>query len=93
MRAIWNDRVLAESDATILVEGDTYFPPESVHRDHLRDSGRTSIHSWMGTAVHYTVTVDGEDNVDAAWFFPDPLPPAHEIAGYIAFRQGVRVEP
>lgn len=93
MRAVWNDRVIAESDETIEVEGNQYFPPDSVHREYLTTSETTTICPWKGTAAYYSVTVDGEVNQDAAWFYPEPLAAASQIADYVAFWKGVRVEP
>lgn len=93
MRAVWNDRVIAESDETIEVEGNQYFPPDSVHREYLTASDTTTICPWKGTAAYYSVTVDGEVNQDAAWYYPEPLAAASQIADYVAFWKGVRVEP
>ncbi len=93
MRAVWNDRVIAESDDTIEVEGNQYFPPGSVRPEHLEPSDTRTICPWKGTASYYTVAVDGERNPDAAWCYAEPLPAAAAIAGYVAFWKGVRVEP
>lgn len=93
MRAVWNDRVIAESDDTVEVEGNQYFPPESLNREYLSPSDTTTICSWKGTAAYYTITVDGEVNKDAAWYYPEPLAAAAQIADYVAFWKGVRVEP
>lgn len=91
-RAIWNGAVIAESDATIVVEGNHYFPPEAVKREYLRDSQTHTVCSWKGTASYYDVVVNGEVNRDAAWYYPAPKEAAKQIAGYIAFWRGVKVE-
>jgi uncharacterized protein (DUF427 family) len=93
MKAIWNDTVIAESDRTRVVEGNHYFPPDAVRREHLRPSAMHTVCSWKGTASYYDVVVDGKANADAAWYYPEPKPAAAEIAGWIAFWHGVRVEP
>ncbi|WP_298407120.1 DUF427 domain-containing protein [uncultured Chloroflexus sp.] len=92
-RAIWNGAVIAESNATIVVEGNHYFPPEAVKREYLRDSQTHTVCSWKGTASYYDVVVNGEVNRDAAWYYPAPKEAAKQIAGYIAFWRGVKVEP
>jgi uncharacterized protein (DUF427 family) len=89
--ASWNGKVLAQSDATIVVEGNHYFPPESVVEGVLKGSETHSICPWKGTASYYSVVVDGDTNVDAAWYYPDPKEAASEIAGYVAFWRGVAV--
>jgi uncharacterized protein (DUF427 family) len=91
-RAIWNRTVLAESQATKVVEGNHYFPPESIDQSYFRPSQTHTVCGWKGTASYYDVIVNGENNRDAAWFYPDPLPAAAEIAGYVAFWKGVKVE-
>ena len=91
-RAVWNGVVIAQSDATIVVEGNHYFPPESVDSARLRASTTHTVCPWKGTASYHDVVVDGEVNKDAAWFYPDPKPAAAQIAGYIAFWRGVQVE-
>ncbi len=91
-RAIWNGAIIAESDATIVVEGNHYFPPDSVRREYLRESQTHTVCSWKGTASYYDVVVDGEVNRDAAWYYPAPKDAAKQIAGYIAFWRGVKVE-
>jgi uncharacterized protein (DUF427 family) len=91
-RAIWNGAVLAESDDTVLVEGNHYFPPESVHREYLRPSDTHTVCGWKGTASYYHVEVNGRENPDAAWYYPDPLPAAENIADRVAFWKGVKVE-
>lgn len=91
-RAVWNGAVIAESSATIVVEGNHYFPPESVRREYLRDSQTHTVCPWKGTASYYDVVVNGQVNRDAAWYYPTPKEAARQIAGYIAFWRGVRIE-
>ena len=91
-RAIWNGVVIAESDATVVVEGNHYFPPQAVKREHLSASASHTVCPWKGTASYYDVVVDGSTNKDAAWYYPEPKAAARQIAGYIAFWRGVRVE-
>jgi uncharacterized protein (DUF427 family) len=92
-RAIWNGAVLAESQATRVVEGNHYFPPDSINRSYFRPSQTQTVCGWKGTASYYDVIVNCESNRDAAWFYANPLPAAAEIAAYVAFWKGVRVEP
>jgi thioredoxin len=91
IRATWNGAVLAESDQTVKVEGNHYFPPESVRHEYLHDSATHTRCFWKGTASYYDVVVDDKTNADAAWYYPDPSPPAAGIAGHVAFWHGVRV--
>jgi uncharacterized protein (DUF427 family) len=91
-RAVWNGQVLAESEHTVKVEGNHYFPPESLNHALLRTSGTRSVCPWKGTASYYTVTVDGAENEDAAWYYPSPSPAADEIRDHVAFWRGVTVE-
>ncbi len=90
--ATWNDATIAESDATVVVERNVYFPRDAVDMTMLEDSGTTSHCPWKGTARYYTVCVDGKRNLDAAWYYPEPLPAAKAITGHIAFWKGVRVD-
>ena len=92
LRAMWNGAVLAESDQTEIVEGNHYFPPESVNRQNLRESQTHTECGWKGTASYYDIEVNGQVNKDAAWYYPQPKPAAQNIAGYIAFWKGVAVE-
>jgi uncharacterized protein (DUF427 family) len=92
MKAIWNDVVVAESDRTVVVEGNHYFPPDAVHQEFFRESKTHTVCGWKGTASYYDVVVNGQENKDAAWYYPTPLPAASNIAGYVAFWKGVRVE-
>jgi len=91
-RAIWNDQVLAESDDTVVVEGNHYFPAESISRDFFRDSPATTHCGWKGTAKYYDVVVNGKTNEQAAWYYADPKPEAEKIRGRVAFWKGVRVD-
>lgn len=91
MKAIWNGKVIAESDDTIVVEGNHYFPPESVDKTLLKDSATSTFCSWKGTASYYSIVVDGAENTDAAWYYASPGKAAQEIAGRIAFWRGVSV--
>lgn len=91
-KAIWNNKVLAESDKTIVVEGNHYFPPEAVHQEFFRESTTHTVCSWKGTASYFDVVVDGQVNKDAAWYYPAPKQAAHHIAGYVAFWRGVMVK-
>jgi uncharacterized protein (DUF427 family) len=91
MRAIWNEKIIAESDDTIVVEGNHYFPEDAVDEQYLRDSDHTSVCGWKGTAHYYTLSVDGKTNNNAAWYYPEPKAAASEIAGRIAFWKGVEV--
>ncbi len=91
VRAQWNGKVIAESDDTVMVEGNHYFPHDSVAEQYLRDSTTTSHCPWKGEAHYYSLEVDGETNRDAAWYYPDPKPAAAEIEDRIAFWKGVEV--
>ena len=93
MRAIWKGRVLAESDATRVVEGNHYFPPDSVRPEFFVESDTHTTCSWKGVASYKTIVVDGARNVDAAWYYPDPEPAAAEIRDHVAFWRGVEVLP
>lgn len=90
-RAIWNGVVLAESDDTVVVEGNHYFPGESLRDEFFLDSEATSVCPWKGRASYLTVEVDGAVNRDAAWYYPDPSRAARDITGRVAFWHGVRV--
>ena len=93
MRAVWKGQVLAESDETVVVEGNHYFPPEAVRREFFAASESHTTCPWKGLASYYTVTVDGASNSDAAWYYPEPKPEAAQIRDYVAFWRGVTVEP
>jgi uncharacterized protein (DUF427 family) len=91
MKAIWNNQVIAESNETVVVEGNHYFLESSVNRDLLRPSETTSFCPWKGTASYYTLSVAGVDNPDAAWYYTSPKDAAREIEGRIAFWNGVQI--
>ncbi len=92
MRATWHGVTIAESERTIRVEGNHYFPAEDVRREFLRPSTTHTRCPWKGTASYYSVAVNGQSLSDAAWYYPDPSPAAASIAGHIAFWRGVKVE-
>jgi uncharacterized protein (DUF427 family) len=92
MKATWSGAVLAESDDTVVVEGNHYFPPDSIRREHFRESETHTVCPWKGTASYYDVVVGGEVNKDAAWYYPRPKDAAQEIKDRVAFWRGVRVE-
>jgi uncharacterized protein (DUF427 family) len=92
MKAIWNGATLAESDDTVVVEDNHYFPAESIREEHFVDSETHTICPWKGEASYKTIQVDGQSNPDAAWFYPSPKEAAAEIKDRFAFWKGVRVE-
>jgi uncharacterized protein (DUF427 family) len=92
LKATWNGVVLAESDDTIVIEGNHYFPPETLRREHFRPSATHTTCPWKGVASYYDVVVGSAVNADAAWYYPEPKDAAREIAGRVAFWRGVRVE-
>jgi len=91
-KAVWNGAILAESDRTVVIEGNHYFPKDSVHAEYFRPSQTQTVCPWKGTASYKDVEVNGQRNPDAAWFYPDPKPAAAQIRDYVAFWKGVRVE-
>ncbi|MEL6131267.1 MAG: DUF427 domain-containing protein [Cyanobacteria bacterium J06628_4] len=91
-KAIWNGAVLAESDSCEVVDGNQYFPAESLNMDYFKPSGTTSTCGWKGLANYYTLEVDGQQNQDAAWCYAEPKEAAKNIKGYVAFWRGVTVE-
>jgi uncharacterized protein (DUF427 family) len=93
-KAIWNGVVLAEAPAERCerVEGNVYFPPDAISREHFKESATHTICPWKGTASYYTITAGGQENPDAAWYYPDPKPEAAQIKGFVAFWKGVTVE-
>lgn len=91
-RAIWNGAILAESGRTVQVEGNQYFPADSLNREFFTGSRKATTCPWKGQASYYDVTVGGKVNRDAAWYYPQPSPAARKIAGHVAFWHGVRVE-
>jgi uncharacterized protein (DUF427 family) len=92
MKATWKGEVLAESDETVVVEGNHYFPADSIRREHFRESETHTICPWKGTASYYDVLVGGDVNKDAAWFYPEPKDAAAEIKDRVAFWRGVKVD-
>jgi uncharacterized protein (DUF427 family) len=90
-RAIWNGRVLADSDQIMEVEGTVYFPDSSLKREYFRTSSTTSTDPATGQKRYLTVVIDGQDNQDAAWYYPDPKPAARKLKGFVAFWRGVEV--
>lgn len=93
MKAIWNGAVIAESDDTVLVEGNHYFPDTAVHREYLRPSDTHTTCAWKGVASYWHLEVDGQTNPDAAWYYPQPQDGAEAVAGRVAFWRGVEVRP
>lgn len=91
-KAVWNGAVLAESGDTIVIEGNHYFPAHSVNMEFFKPSPTHTVCGWKGTASYYTIEVNGQQNPDAAWYYPTPKDAAKEIAGYVAFWKGVKVE-
>ncbi|GLW73460.1 hypothetical protein Kpho02_57590 [Kitasatospora phosalacinea] len=91
VRAVWNGAVLAESEETVLVEGNHYFPAEALNREFFVPSDTTTVCSWKGTAHYWTVSVGGAENPDAAWYYPEPKPEAEHVRGRVAFWRGVDV--
>lgn len=91
-KAIWNGKIIAESDVYELVEGNVYFPPGSVSKEYLKASDAKTRCPWKGEASYYTLSVDGQENADAAWYYPAPFEKAAHIKDHIAFWKGVTVE-
>ncbi len=92
MKAIWNNEVIAESDETVVVEGNHYFPPHSIRQDFFKESATHTTCPWKGEASYYTLDVNGSENKDAAWYYPETSELAKNIKGYVAFWKGVKVE-
>jgi uncharacterized protein (DUF427 family) len=91
MKAIWNNAIIAESNDTLIIEGNCYFPPDSVKTQFLRESSTHTLCSWKGRASYYDIVVDDAINLDAAWYYPEPKQEALNIKNYIAFWHGVEV--
>jgi uncharacterized protein (DUF427 family) len=91
MKAIWNDQVIAESNDTIVVENNHYFPRSAVKAEFLRDSNTHTTCPWKGLASYHTLEVNGKQNADAAWYYPEPKPAAQQITDRIAFWKGVKI--
>ncbi len=90
-KAVWKNTVLAESDTYEVVEGNIYFPEDALRREFFKESDQQSTCPWKGVAKYYSITVDGEENPDAAWYYPDPKPAAENIRDHVAFWRGVEV--
>lgn len=91
VQASWNGKVIADSDETVVVEGNHYFPPESIKREFFTPSSTTTTCPWKGVASYYSLNVDGKENKDAAWYYVTPKDAAKQIAGRVAFWKGVKV--
>ncbi len=91
VQARWNGAVIADSDVTILLEGNHYFPPDAINREYLEATDQTTVCPWKGTARYFTLSVHGALNPDAAWTYPDPTPEAESIRDHVAFWRGVDV--
>lgn len=92
MKAIWNNQVIAESDNTVVVEGNHYFPPDSVKMEFLKKSGNTYHCHWKGLADYYNVVIGEQTCADCAWIYPEPTQSARRIKGYVAFWRGVEIK-
>lgn len=92
-KAVWRGIVLAESSRTVMVEGNHYFPPDSINRQFFTETQSHTVCPWKGTASYYTISVDGHENYDAAWFYPTPSHAARIIKDYVAFWRGVEIIP
>ncbi len=90
-KAIWNNQIIAESEDTVVVERNHYFPPDSIHKEFFKDSATHTTCPYKGVASYHTIVVGGKENVDAAWYYPSTKPGFEKIAGYIAFWKGVEV--
>jgi uncharacterized protein (DUF427 family) len=93
MKAIWRDQIIAQSDDTVVVEGNHYFPASALDRQYFRESEHHSVCPWKGTASYYHVEVEGQINMNAAWYYPSPSAAAQQIEGRVAFWKGVQVLP
>jgi uncharacterized protein (DUF427 family) len=91
-KAVWNGTVLAESDQCVVVDGNQYFPANSIKPEYFQDSSTHTTCGWKGVASYYDIVVEGQKNKDAAWYYPEPKSAAKNIEGYIAFWKGVKVE-
>lgn len=91
MKAIWNGKIIAESNETVVVEGNHYFPKESINCDYFEETDTNTVCGWKGTASYFTINVDGKKNVDAAWYYPEAKDAAKEIENYVAFWKGVEI--
>lgn len=92
MKAIWNGQLLAESDETMVIEGNHYFPPQSIEKEFFKESDTHTTCPWKGLASYYSIEVDGKENQDAAWYYPETSKLAKQFEGYVAFWKGVQIE-
>jgi uncharacterized protein (DUF427 family) len=92
MKAIWNGQIIAESENTIVVEGNHYFPPDALKKEFFEESATHTTCGWKGVASYFSIVVGEEKNKDAAWYYPEPKDAAKHIKGYVAFWRGVKVE-
>ncbi len=91
VQAVWKDTVLAESGKTVVVEGNHYFPPDSINREYFKENSRHTVCPWKGLASYYDVEVEGQVNRSAAWYYPEPSAAARHIRDYVAFWNGVKI--
>lgn len=91
MKAIWNEQIIAESSETVVLETNHYFPIESINEQYFKKNENTSVCGWKGTAEYYDIVVDGQTNVDAAWYYRSPKDAAKNIEGRVAFWRGVKI--
>jgi uncharacterized protein (DUF427 family) len=92
MKAIWNNQVIAESNNTVTIEGNKYFPADSIKKEFFKESETNSVCPWKGTASYYSIEVDGKTNADAAWYYASTKDAAKNIEGKVAFWKGVKIE-
>ena len=92
MKAVWKDKVIAQSEDTVVVEGNHYFPESALNREFITFSNHKTSCAWKGQASYYSLMVDGEINADAVWYYPDPKPEALAVKGRVAFWKGVKVD-
>jgi uncharacterized protein (DUF427 family) len=92
MKAIWNDKVVAQSDKTVVIEGNHYFPHNSINKEFFKESSTHTTCPWKGVASYYTLEVEGQENADAAWYYPETSELAKGIKNYVAFWKGVTIE-
>ena len=91
MKAIWNGQIIAESDNTVVIENNHYFPADTIKKEFFKESDTHTVCPWKGQASYYTLEVDGKSNPDAAWYYPSTSHAAKPIEGYVAFWKGVSV--
>ena len=91
MKAVWNNKIIAESDDTVIIENNHYFPADSIKKEYFKESGTHTTCPWKGQASYYTLEVDGQENVDAAWYYPKASELARQIEGRVAFWKGVEI--